>query len=49
MTIWRSIVGLIIGLFGLYWFAVVVVRSAFGIDLPNPADLLPREWRGYLP
>jgi hypothetical protein len=49
MTVWRLIIALAIGLIVLYWVAVVAVRSVLGLYLPDPADLFPAEWRGYLP
>jgi hypothetical protein len=44
----RLIVTSAIGLLGLYWLFVVVARSAFGIELPDPADALPHEWRDHI-
>jgi hypothetical protein len=38
-----------IGLIGVYWLFVVILRSAFGIELPDPADQLPYEWRSHIP
>jgi hypothetical protein len=32
-----------IALIALYWGLVVVMRS-FGVDLPDPANLLPYSW-----
>ena len=49
---------LILGLVGLafsgfmllvfYGVAVLVLRHAFGLDLPNPLDWLPPDWRRRL-
>lgn len=32
-----------------YWALVVGVRNAFGVDLPDPTDFLPQDWRSHLP
>lgn len=32
-----------------YGVVVLVMRSAFGIELPNPVDWLPPEWAEYIP
>jgi hypothetical protein len=45
----RVIVASAIGLLGAYWLFVVIARSAFGIELPDPADALPQEWRAHIP
>jgi hypothetical protein len=45
----RLIINSAIGLLGLYWAFVVIARSAFGIELPDPADILPYAWRGHVP
>jgi hypothetical protein len=37
------------GIILLYWLFVVTVRSAFGIELFDPADFLPHEWRNLVP
>lgn len=29
----------------LYGIAVLIFRNAFGVELPNPADWLPTDWR----
>jgi hypothetical protein len=33
----------------LYGIVVLIMRHAFGIELPNPFDWLPPEWRQKLP
>jgi hypothetical protein len=38
-----------IGFIGVYWLFVMILRSAFGIELPDPADQLPYEWRSHIP
>ena len=45
----RMFTALAIGLIAFYWIFVVVVRVQFGIELPDPADLLPASWRHALP
>jgi hypothetical protein len=45
----RMFAALAIGLIAFYWIFVVVVRAQFGIELPDPADLLPATWRHALP
>jgi hypothetical protein len=32
-----------------YGVIMLIFRHAFGIDLPNPFELLPAEWRERLP
>lgn len=32
-----------------YGVVVIVLRSAFGIELPNPLDWLPPDWRKLIP
>lgn len=39
----------VIGIILVYWAFVIGVRSVFGVHLPDPAELLPQEWRSYLP
>jgi len=29
----------------LYGIAVLIFRNAFGVELPNPADWVPTDWR----
>jgi hypothetical protein len=43
------VLGLSIGLLGLYWAFVAVSRSVFGVELPDPAGLLPDGVRYYPP
>ena len=31
----------------IYGVAVLVFRNAFGIELPNPFDYLPSDWREW--
>jgi hypothetical protein len=45
----RLIIASAIGLLGVYWLFVVIARSAFGIELPDPVDVLPQEWRAHFP
>ena len=45
----RMFAALAIGVIAFYWIFVVVVRAQFGIELPDPADLLPASWRHVLP
>jgi hypothetical protein len=33
----------------MYGVVVIVFRQAFGVELPNPVDWLPTEWRQMLP
>ena len=33
----------------IYGLAVIILRAAFGIELPNPVDWLPDSWREYIP
>ena len=35
-------------LLGMYGVAVLVLRHAFGIELPNPVGWLPPEWQRKL-
>jgi hypothetical protein len=52
-------VSLIAGMMGLlltalwlliaYGVVIMIFRHAFGIELPNPFELLPIEWRRKLP
>ena len=37
--------GLAFALFLIYWLFETVARAQFGLDLPNPAALLPAGWR----
>lgn len=37
------------GLLLVYGVFVLVMRAAFGIELPNPVDWLPPEWAEYIP
>mgnify|MGYP001095770524 FL=1 len=32
----------------VYGVFVIVMRNAFGIDLPNPLDWLPPDWAEFL-
>jgi len=32
-----------------YWLVVIILRQAGGIELPDPIDWLPTEWRKHLP
>jgi hypothetical protein len=32
-----------------YGVLVLVFRHAFGVELPNPFDLLPLEWQRHIP
>lgn len=32
-----------------YGVVIMIFRHAFGIELPNPFELLPTEWRQKLP
>jgi hypothetical protein len=32
-----------------YWLVVIILRQAGGIELPDPIDWLPTEWRQHLP
>ena len=53
------LVSLIAGMMGLlltalwlliaYGVVIMIFRHAFGIELPNPFELLPIEWRQKLP
>jgi hypothetical protein len=45
----RMFLALAMGVIAFYWIFVVAVRAIFGIDLPDPADLLPSELRHALP
>jgi hypothetical protein len=45
----RMALGLSIGLLGVYWVFVAVSRSILGVELPDPAALLPDSVRYYLP
>lgn len=40
---------LIVILLFIYGVFVLVMRSAFGIELPNPIDWLPPDWRDFIP
>lgn len=42
---------IVLPLFLLFWYGVfvLVMRHAFGIELPNPVDWLPPEWAEYIP
>lgn len=33
----------------LYGIVLLVFRHAFGVELPNPFDLLPPDWRHKIP
>jgi hypothetical protein len=33
----------------VYWLFVVIMRSTFGVELPDPADQLPYAWRSHIP
>ncbi len=45
----RAILIGVVGLVAVYRAFVIGGRSAFGVDLPSPAELLPQEWRSRLP
>jgi hypothetical protein len=45
----RMFSALAIGLIIFYWIFAIAVRSALGIELPDPIDLLPAAWRQALP
>jgi hypothetical protein len=32
-----------------YGVAVIVLRTAFGIELPNPVHWLPESWQSHIP
>jgi hypothetical protein len=32
----------------IYCVAILVFRNAYGVELPNPFELLPHHWRGAL-
>lgn len=45
----RTIGGIAIGLILIYWLFVLLARAMLGVELPDPAGLLPARWRGFLP
>jgi hypothetical protein len=45
----RTIAGASIGVLMIYWLFVVILRSEFGVHLPDPVDALPAGWRSALP
>mgnify|MGYP003146372423 CR=1 FL=1 len=35
---------MLVALLIAYGVLVIVIRNAFGVELPNPVDLLPTDW-----
>jgi hypothetical protein len=52
LTLMASLMGLLytaLWLLIAYGVVIMIFRHAFGIELPNPFELLPTEWRQKLP
>ena len=52
LTLMASMMGLLytaLWLLIAYGVVIMIFRHAFGIELPNPFELLPTEWRQKLP
>jgi len=45
----RTTSGIAVGLIVLYWLFVLLARHMLGVELPDPAGLLPSGWRDHLP
>ena len=49
LTLVASMMGLLYTVLIAYGVVIMIFRHAFGIELPNPFELLPIEWRQKLP